>query len=172
MTTQQMRHVLQLGGFAEVEVEVPTLLDPTRASAAIEVATMAVVDGLRREDVLLRTSRHLITGSTPSESLSISRSVATSLAGIVAASVKEARPRWVIGKGGITASDIATTGLGLRRAWVIGQMLPGRVSVWAPALDGDHNQPLCVIFPGNVGGVHSLTEVVGRLRTQPSTGQC
>jgi uncharacterized protein YgbK (DUF1537 family) len=172
MTTDQMRHVLQLGGFVEVEAEVPTLLDPTRANAAIEAATMAVVGGLRRGDVLLRTSRHLITGSTPGESLSISRSVAKSLAGIVAAAVKQARPRWVIGKGGITASDIATTGLGFRRAWVLGQVLPGRVSVWTPALDRDHNQPLCVIFPGNVGDVHSLTEVVERLRVQPSAGQC
>jgi len=164
LSTQQMYRAVALGGFVEVEINVAKLLDPLQSAAEVDIATAAVVDGLKIGDVLLRTSRRVTIGSTPEESLSISGSVAGYLAAVVAGSVRQARPRWVVGKGGTTASDVATIGLGLRRAWVLGQMLSGRVSVWGPASSGDPAQPLCVIFPGNVGDVGSLAEVVRRLR--------
>lgn len=172
LTTRQMFRALRLGGFVEVEVEVRSLLDPARADAAIALGIDRVVGGLLSDDVLLRTSRDLVKGSTPSESLGISRLVADHLARIVAASVAQARPRWVVGKGGITASDVVTSGLGLRRAWVLGQMLPGRVSAWMPASNDKHNRPLCVVFPGNVGDDDSLANVVGRLRTHVEPAPC
>jgi uncharacterized protein YgbK (DUF1537 family) len=90
--------------------------------------------------------------------------VARQLTAVVTAVVRRARPRWVIGKGGITSSDLVTRGLGLRRAWVLGQMLPGQVPAWGPASDGEAGGPLCVIFPGNVGEAGSLAEVILRLR--------
>jgi uncharacterized protein YgbK (DUF1537 family) len=172
LTTQQMFRALALGGFVEVELDVGSILDPARSDDATEIATMEVINGLRREDVLLRTSRDSVTGSTPDESLGISRRVAQHLARVVATCVAQAQPRWVIGKGGITASDVATVGLGLRRAWVVGQMLPGRVSAWTSAASNEHGHPLCVIFPGNVGDAESLAEVVLRLRTHADRGQC
>ena len=43
-----------------------------------------------------------------------------------------ARPGWVIAKGGITSHDVAVHGLGIRRAEVLGQLLPGMVSVFRP----------------------------------------
>jgi uncharacterized protein YgbK (DUF1537 family) len=163
-TTEQMRRALDLGGLTEVELRVPALLDPGQSGAEVRAVTEAVVMGLESADVLLRTSRQLITGPSPEQSLEIAGSVARQLTAVVTAVVRRARPRWVIGKGGITSSDLVTRGLGLRRAWVLGQMLPGQVPAWGPASDGEAGGPLCVIFPGNVGEAGSLAEVILRLR--------
>ena len=46
------------------------------------------------------------------------------------------RPAFVVAKGGITSSDVVTAGLGIRRAWVRGTLLPGIVSLWEPVGDG------------------------------------
>jgi uncharacterized protein YgbK (DUF1537 family) len=171
LTTRQVLRAAQLGGFVEVDVDVSSLLDPVRTADAVAGAVESVVRGMLRGDVLLRTSRELVTGSTPDESLVLSRIVADHLARIVADSVAQAQPRWVIGKGGITASDVVTRGLGMRRAWVLGQMLPGRVSAWSSASNGEQSQPLGIIFPGNVGDDDSVANVVARLRSHTDPAQ-
>jgi uncharacterized protein YgbK (DUF1537 family) len=38
-------------------------------------------------------------------------------------------PRYILAKGGITSSDIATQALGVKKAFVLGQIQPG-VSAW------------------------------------------
>jgi len=164
-----MQHALALGGLTDIELRVPALLDPGRAEAEVRAVTEQVVTGLESADVLLRTSRQLITGQSPERSLEIAGSVARDLTAVVTAAVQRAQPRWVIGKGGITSSDTATRGLGLRRAWVLGQMLPGQVPAWGPASAEEISGPLCVIFPGNVGEADSLAEVILRLR---AASQC
>lgn len=64
-------------------------------------------------------------------------------------------PSFFIAKGGITSSEIATRGLNIKKARVIGQALPG-VPVW---LCGDESKfpglPY-IVFPGNVGQKDSL----------------
>ena len=163
-TTEQMRRALALDGLTEVELRVPALLDPGQSEAEVRAVTEAVVTGLEGADVLLRTSRQLITGPSPERSLEIAGWVARHLTAVVTAAVRQAQPRWVIGKGGITSSDLVTRGLGMRRAWVLGQMLPGQVPAWGPASANEDSGPLCVIFPGNVGEAGSLAEVILRLR--------
>lgn len=64
----------------------------------------------------------------------------------------------VITKGGITSSEVASTGLGVQRAMVLGQVLPG-VSVWAIEPTPGHSQ-LLVVVPGNVGGPDTLQQVL------------
>jgi uncharacterized protein YgbK (DUF1537 family) len=76
-----------------------------------------------------------------------------------------AKPAWVLAKGGITSHDVAVRGLGIRRARVLGQLLPGLVSVFrpldaAPAAVGT----LYVVFAGNVGDETTLASVIDRLR--------
>jgi len=64
---------------------------------------------------------------------------------------------FLISKGGITSNDTLSTGLALRSARLLGQILPG-VSV--VRTDADHprfpNLPV-VLFPGNVGNEDGLT---------------
>jgi uncharacterized protein YgbK (DUF1537 family) len=64
----------------------------------------------------------------------------------------------VITKGGITSSEVAATGLGVKRATVLGQVLPG-VSVWSIEPTPNHRQ-LMIVVPGNVGGAETLQLVL------------
>jgi uncharacterized protein YgbK (DUF1537 family) len=71
-----------------------------------------------------------------------------------------ARPRFTIAKGGITSSDIATKGLGMRRARVLGQAAPG-VPVWLLGPESRFPGMKFVVWPGNVGGPNDLRDLVG-----------
>lgn len=72
------------------------------------------------------------------------------------------RPNYVIGKGGITSSDVGTKGLRVRRATVRGQIAPG-IPVWETGAESTFPFIPYVIFPGNVGTSDTLKEVVQQL---------
>ena len=76
-----------------------------------------------------------------------------------------AEPAWVIAKGGITSHDVAVRGLGIRRATVLGQLLPGLVSVFQPVEAAAQviGAPY-VVFAGNVGDENTLASVIDLLR--------
>ena len=72
-----------------------------------------------------------------------------------------ARPAWVIAKGGITSHDVAVRGLGIRRAEVLGQLLPGLVSVFRSLEAAPEAVDLpYVVFAGNVGDDNTLADVI------------
>ncbi|WP_143588253.1 four-carbon acid sugar kinase family protein [Tersicoccus sp. Bi-70] len=121
-------------------------------------------------DVVLHTSRTLVTAGNPAGSLAIARQVSAALVAIVQRVVADRRPRFVIAKGGITSSDVAAHGLGIVRAIVRGPMLPGIVSLWEPA-DGPARGVPYVVFAGNVGDDEALAVVVATLSTtiEPSS---
>lgn len=76
-----------------------------------------------------------------------------------------AEPAWVIAKGGITSHDVAVWGLGIRRATVLGQLLPGLVSVFQPVEAAAQviGTPY-VVFAGNVGHENTLASVIDLFR--------
>ncbi len=74
----------------------------------------------------------------------------------------EVRPRFLVAKGGVTSGDVATKGLGIKRAMVLGQILPG-VPVWELGSESIFTGLLYVIFPGNVGGPEALTDLFAKL---------
>lgn len=65
---------------------------------------------------------------------------------------------FLIAKGGITSHDILVEGLGIRKARVLGQILPGVPVIMTPEDCRFSNIPY-IIFPGNVGNENSLAEV-------------
>ena len=73
----------------------------------------------------------------------------------------EVAPAYVIAKGGITASDLATHGLGVSRAMVKGALLPG-VPVWETGAETRFPGLPYVVFPGNVGSDEALLQAVER----------
>ena len=73
------------------------------------------------------------------------------------------RPAYLIGKGGITSSDLATGSLGVRKAWVLGQIVPG-VPVWRLGQESKYPGLPYVVFPGNVGGADALARAIRILR--------
>lgn len=74
------------------------------------------------------------------------------------------RPSYIIAKGGITSSDIGTTGLQVKRATVAGQIKPG-IPVWITGEESKFPNLTYVIFPGNVGSKTTLREVAETLHT-------
>ncbi len=114
-------------------------------------------------DVVIFTSRGLITGRDMESSLSIGNRVSESLVDIVTG--LENAPRYIIAKGGITSSDIATKGLSVRRATVRGQILPG-IPVWELGEDSRFPGMSYIVFPGNVGDEKALMQVVNQLSRQ------
>ena len=79
------------------------------------------------------------------------------------------RPRFIVAKGGITSSDIATDALNIRRANIAGQILPG-VPVWQSDVGSRFPQLPYVIFPGNVGDDRSLVTLIDRLASAAQYG--
>ncbi|KAJ4713548.1 ketose-bisphosphate aldolase class-II family protein [Melia azedarach] len=120
-------------------------------------AEMADVFLRARKDTLLVTSRELITGKTPSESLEINFKVSSALVEIVRRITT--RPRYILAKGGITSSDTATKALEAKRAKVVGQALAG-VPLWELGPESRHPGVPYIVFPGNVGDNNALAQVV------------
>ncbi|TCO40522.1 uncharacterized protein YgbK (DUF1537 family) [Kribbella antiqua] len=165
LTTRQVEAARQRGGLVEVELRVPDLLDSRTAAAHIDEAAARIVAALPVSDVLVCTSRDLVAvDGDPDASLDISRTVSAALVSVVQ-KARAARPAWVVAKGGITSHDLAVRGLGIRRATVAGQFLPGQISLLTPD-EAPAEVIGCpyVVFPGNVGGPDALALVLDRLR--------
>jgi uncharacterized protein YgbK (DUF1537 family) len=161
-SSRQLAELLALPRVTPVELEVGALLDDARREGAIGGAAREVEAALLRgEDAVLHTSRALITGVDGASSLAIGARVSAGLVETVRA--VGARPRYLIAKGGITSSDIATEALGARRALVLGQALAG-VPVWQLGAESRWPGMAYVVFPGNVGGPGALADLVLRLR--------
>jgi uncharacterized protein YgbK (DUF1537 family) len=143
---------------------VACLADAASADAHVADTTRRVRSALADSDVLLYTSRTLLRGADADASLAIARTVSTAVTAVVRNALT-ARPAWVVAKGGITSHDVAVRGLGIRRAEVIGQVLPGMVSVLRPheAAPEAVGKPY-VVFAGNVGDENTLADVVALFR--------
>jgi uncharacterized protein YgbK (DUF1537 family) len=158
-TSRQLAALRARPGVTAIELDVPAVLGgPAEAAAA---AARQAAAALRESDVLLYTSRAVATGRDAAGSLAIARTVSAALAGTVRDVLAARRPGWVLAKGGITSHDVATAGLGIRRALVAGQLFPGLISVFHP-VDADPaaaGLPY-VVFAGNVGDDGTLAQVV------------
>jgi len=72
------------------------------------------------------------------------------------------RPNFIIAKGGITSSDVGTKALGVKKALVMGQIKPG-IPVWMTGEESKFPKMPYIIFPGNVGEIDTLKEIVDLL---------
>ena len=129
----------------------------------LEAVVATVRETLERDDCVVYTSRDLVSTDDPAESLAIARSVSDAVVEVVQR-VRDARPAWVVAKGGITSHEVAASGLGIRRAEVEGQFWAGQVSLFSAreAPEEVMGMPY-VVFPGNVGGEQALADVVDTL---------
>lgn len=164
-TTAQLDHLRKHHDLECIELPVESLLAPDRNSVRIDgLVAQADAAVARGRDTLVFTSRRLITGETPAASLAIGACVSNALVTFVSRLTHQ--PRFLVAKGGITSSDIATRGLGVQRATVLGQLLPG-VPVWNLGPETRFPNLPYVVFPGNVGGESALTEALTKLKSTP-----
>ncbi|KAH7394293.1 hypothetical protein BKA66DRAFT_455958 [Pyrenochaeta sp. MPI-SDFR-AT-0127] len=173
-TTAQLKHLIAQSGnkLATVELDVNKLLE---SEATRDAELQRALDTTARylfapKDILIMTSRQVITGADERSSLDIGSVVAAALVSFLTR--LDIKPRYVIAKGGITSSDMATKALGMRRAMIMGQAAPG-VPLW------QCDEPTCkwpglpyVVFPGNVGGEDTLATVVERWRLPNPMNRC
>ncbi|GAC1376921.1 MAG: four-carbon acid sugar kinase family protein [Ktedonobacteraceae bacterium] len=161
-SSKQLEHLLNVPEVVGIELPVERVIGGEAATVSREVGQQlegAVKTG--RVGVVY-TSRRLITGANPTESLDIGKKVSAAL--IAALHEVTTRPRFIIAKGGITSHDVAQKGLGAERALVLGQLAPG-VPVWR--LESGPQSRFAgvpyIVFPGNVGGPESLGQAVRML---------
>ncbi|GCB26078.1 hypothetical protein AAWM_08963 [Aspergillus awamori] len=168
-TTAQLNHLITKHGptgtntLSIVELDVEDIIATTTSSSSLDPIidqTVSSVESslLSGKDALVMTSRKLITGGDELSSLAIGGRVAEALVEVLKR--VKVRPRVVIAKGGITSSDAATKGLGIKRAMILGQAAPG-VPLWrCDEETARHRGVPFVVFPGNVGGVETLGDIV------------
>ena len=168
ITAGQFAHLVATEPFeCSLQIEVGRLSDALDRAAHLDDLVTRASEALRSGTVLLFTSRGLVKTADPDTSLAIARAVSDAVSEVVRRVVELVLPAFIVAKGGITSSDVATRGLGVRRAMVVGPMLPGTVSLWRPA-DGPAAGIPYVVFPGNVGDETALSRVVRALRSPAS----
>ncbi|WP_301924887.1 four-carbon acid sugar kinase family protein [Corynebacterium glaucum] len=163
-TTRQLTHLKQVNDAPVIEMDVREVIGERREEYIAELAEaieLELVDG----NVIFHTSRELVRTDNPDESLAIARSVSDALVAVVNRVVHRVTPAFVLAKGGITSSDVASKGLEMTRATVIGPMQPGIISMWQ-LIDGPAAGVPYIVFAGNVGTDRSLAEVVEALSTE------
>jgi uncharacterized protein YgbK (DUF1537 family) len=164
LTTRQLGEALRLGGVLAVELSVPRLLEDGQREGELRRVAAEVNAGLAESEVVVYTSREVVGGGSGRTGFEVGRAVSDALVEVMRRVDEGAPLAFVVAKGGITSSDIGTRGLGVRRAEVAGQMLPGIVSVWVLPEESAFPGLPYVIFAGNVGGPDSLARVIQILR--------
>ncbi len=159
-TTAQLERLLQEEAMAPIEVDVARL--PSGRDQLVEavcrVAAEAHDAGLTP---VIYTSRQERTFPSPAERLAFGAVISATLMDIVRG--LPSTLGYLISKGGITSNDVLSTGLALRTARVLGQILAGCPVVRCPPDHPRYPDLPVVIFPGNVGDEDALALVYRRL---------
>lgn len=157
-TTSQLSELLR-SNIQAIEFEVERFL---KESIYLNNISIKINSSLSEsQDVVLFTSRKLVAGFDEKESLALSVKVSQGLIQIV--QNLTARPKFFVAKGGITSSDLATKGLGVKRAMVLGQIAAG-IPVWQLGDEAKFPGLAYVVFPGNVGDEGTLREIYEKLK--------
>jgi uncharacterized protein YgbK (DUF1537 family) len=157
-SSEQLLALQSRAGVASVELNVDKVLSgqerSTEIARAAERLGRALIAG---QTAVVFTSRDHVIGNSEEESLRIGQNVSAALVDVVRG--VRITPRFVVAKGGITSSDIATKALEASQGRVLGQIMPG-VSAWRLDVGSRYPGLLYVVFPGNVGGRSALADAV------------
>jgi len=161
-STDQVNSLLSQTDISHTEIKVAALLDEALRKDEINRVVNEVDQAMHiGKDIVIFTSRRLLAGQDAKTSLEIGQKVSQGLVAIVRR--LKAPPRYILAKGGITSSDIATQALNVKKATVSGQILPG-VPVWQLGDESRFAGLAYIVFPGNVGDENAIAEVVRQLK--------
>ena len=163
-TTDQLNCLKELDGQVDfMEFQVNTVFEENGLEKEVERTVKAAEEKiLSGRTVVIYTSRQLLApeNMTPEEKLHISVKISNAVTSIIGKlSVK---PKFIIAKGGITSSDVGTKALRVKKARVMGQVKKG-IPVWMTGEESKFPGMPYIIFPGNVGEVSTLKEIVEEL---------
>jgi uncharacterized protein YgbK (DUF1537 family) len=163
-TTQQMNALLQSDlPIKPIEFNQHRVLEENGLENEVERVLTRAEDFIRQgQNVVIYTRRDRFDLDTDDKDAQLAVSVRISDAVTSIIGRLKIRPNFVIAKGGITSSDVATKALRVKKALVLGQILPG-VPVWKTGSESTFPDLPYVIFPGNVGSVDALRDAVTTL---------
>ena len=160
-TTEQLSELLKLKTAVPIAFNSDKVLEGEEAFAAevrrcVKEEEQAILVG---KTAVCYTKRTLLSFPEDTKEGALLRSLKISegVQGLV--SGLSVSPAFLIAKGGITSSDIGTKALKVRRAEVMGQILPG-IPVWKTGPESRFPEIPYVIFPGNVGSETDLRAAV------------
>jgi len=162
-TTSQLSYLLGHQRHEVIEIDVESLLNDNatdkKPGTIIEQTDRWLSSG---KDVVIYTSRELRAGSNAEMSLLINSKVSSFLVDVVKGLT--VRPSFLIAKGGITSSDLASKALSSESALILGQAIAG-VPVWRLASVSKFAEMTYVVFPGNVGDTTALWVVWNKFKS-------
>lgn len=159
-TTSQVAVLKTLPGIRCLEFNSDLVLAEERFQAEIAAVVKREEELLAQGlTVVVYTKRKLLTLENDTKEEALARAVNISDAVQSLVGRLKTAPAFVVAKGGITSSDVATKALQIKRARVLGQIKPG-IPVWQTGEDSKFPQLPYVVFPGNVGEENTLKEVV------------
>ncbi|MEI7024832.1 four-carbon acid sugar kinase family protein [Paenibacillus sp. y28] len=162
-TTRQLEQLLTHPGLISLEIHVEQVLDPAGYKQELErVIAEANKHIAVGSSVVVYSSRKLIAVDNKADNFKISQTVSQALVEVVQS--LKVMPKFIIAKGGITSSDVATKGLGIRKALVLGQVAAG-IPVWLTGNEAKFSGIPYIVFPGNVGGERTLLETVQKIES-------
>lgn len=150
-STAQLNHLLAFG-IDSLELNVLQILSDENKPYLLK-CSRKLNALLKKGDTVVYTSRIVHEGHDEAASLQMSIRVSDFMCKLVG-KIK-LRPRYILAKGGITSSDLATNTLQVKRAMVLGQILPG-VPLWQLGAESRFPDLPYIIFPGNVGNPEDL----------------
>ncbi|UBF28040.1 four-carbon acid sugar kinase family protein [Kovacikia minuta CCNUW1] len=163
-TTEQLEQLLQQPGISGIEVQVARLLEqsnePRAALLAETVQKVSQVHAAGQTPVVY-TSRQELSFDDVQTRLDFGEAVSALLMDVIRHLPSEIG--FLISKGGITSNDTLSTGLNLRTAKLLGQVLAGVSMVRTPSHHPQFPDLPVVLFPGNVGDATALATVYRRL---------
>jgi len=145
-----------------IEVEVAKVLSNTSEAYINDLVSKIDTAISNGNDVIVYTSRELITGSNTNTTVDIASRISKALVDLVKGIAIQ--PKYIIAKGGITSHDLATKGLGMKRSKVLGQVQAG-IPLWKMGEDTKFPKLPYVVFPGNVGDKTTLKTIITKLKT-------
>lgn len=162
-SSRQLAALLQETGVTGIEVDVTRLRDFPDQSDAIPTEILAQVarEFDKGQTPVVYTSRQELAFDTVQQRLDFGVRVSQVLMDVV-----QGLPQgisFLISKGGITSNDVLSTGLNLRSARLLGQILPGCSMIRTSADHPRFPSLPVVLFPGNVGDDQGLATVYRRL---------
>lgn len=160
-TTSQLETLKKEGAVHVIEMNQHLALDPAafeqEADRVLKLTEKSLLAG--QNTVVMTRRERFDLGTSQEEELRLAVTIGDKLTGIV--SRLSVRPSFIIAKGGITSSDVATKGLSIKKARVAGQILPG-VPVWQAGAESKYPDLMLIIFPGNVGDEDALLQAVNK----------
>lgn len=163
-TTQQLQSLMESkADLSFIEFDVNTCLVPEGLAKEAKRVRLMAQEAIRgKKTAVVYTSRKLFVPDTEDADRILKASVAISEAVTSVVGHLDVRPAFIIAKGGITSSDVGTKALLVKKALVMGQVQKG-VPVWLTGAESKFPGMPYIIFPGNVGDVGTLRQIVEEL---------